>query len=312
MENLEIDLVYLWVDGSDPVWMEKRNAAIGKPNESGTNCKGRYSNHDELKYSIRSIEKYAPWIRKIFIVTDSQTPSWLDTTNPKVRIVDHKEILPPRALPCFNSRVLEHHLHLIPCLAERFIYANDDMLLWKPVTPSDFFAEDGLPIIRFNRRPLRKLSLFIKEKLLHKKLSNYVKTIHRTALLVQKKFGKYYNGKTHHNIDAYLKADNEHIRSIFATEIDASLPNHKRADNDVQRNVYSYAALSLGRAHLKYVTQRTSFRFHIDNPAQYDKLLKYDPTFVCMNDSEFATDADREKAALFLQSRFPEKSSLEK
>ena len=70
MGNFEsdIDLVYLWVDGSDPKWQAKRNAFIGETVEgSSTNCKGRYANNDELKYSLRSVEMYAPWIRKIFI-----------------------------------------------------------------------------------------------------------------------------------------------------------------------------------------------------------------------------------------------------
>ena len=89
--DMPVDLVYLWVDGSDPKWQEKRNKRLGKVEEvSEINCKGRYANNDELMFSLRSVEKYAPWIRKIFIVTDDQVPEWLDTSNPKVRIVDHK------------------------------------------------------------------------------------------------------------------------------------------------------------------------------------------------------------------------------
>ena len=167
INTMEIDFVYLWVDGSDPIWQAKRNSLIGKTEEkSSVNCEGRYANNDELKYSLRSLEMYAPWIRKIFIVTDNQTPEWLDTTNPKIRIVDHKEILPPQSLPCFNSQVIEHFICQIPGLAEHFLYGNDDMYINKPVTPNDFFNPDGLPIIRFNRRPFRKLTLFFKEKIM--------------------------------------------------------------------------------------------------------------------------------------------------
>ena len=65
----DIDLVYLWVDGSDPAWRAKRNAFLGKAQDnSPENCKGRTADNDELKYSLRSVEMYAPWIRKIFIV----------------------------------------------------------------------------------------------------------------------------------------------------------------------------------------------------------------------------------------------------
>ena len=93
-----------------------------------------------FKYSLRSVEMYAPWIRKIFIVTDNQVPKWLDTSNPKIRIVDHKEILPEVSLPCFNSRLIEHFLYKIPGLSEHFLYANDDMFINRPVTPATFFC----------------------------------------------------------------------------------------------------------------------------------------------------------------------------
>ena len=111
---MDIDLVYLWVDGNDPQWLEKHNACIGRMEaKSAVNCKGRYADNDELKYSLRSIEQYAPWIRKIFIVTDNQTPKWLDTSNPKVRVVDHKEVFPnisflPMMICLLIRRCLRH------------------------------------------------------------------------------------------------------------------------------------------------------------------------------------------------------------
>ena len=310
---MDIDLVYLWVNGNDPQWLAKRNACIGKTEEkSAVNCDGRYADNDELKYSLRSIDKYAPWLRRIFIVTDNQVPVWLDTANPKVRIVDHKEIMPDVCLPCFNSAVIEHFLYRIPGLAEHFIYANDDMFINKPVTPETFFGKDGLPIVRFNRRPFRKWTLLFKEKVQGKRLSNYVQTIRNSAELVEKKYGKYYGGKTHHNIDAYLRSDYEHAAKVFEDEIRTTLPNHVRSENDIQRNIYSYVALAEKRAHLHYVTQRTSFRLHIQNESHYGKLERYNPILFCMNDSQYAKDCDRKRAAAFLDKRFPEKSQYEK
>lgn len=310
---MDIDLVYLWVNGNDPQWLAKRNACIGKTEEkSAVNCDGRYADNDELKYSLRSIEKYAPWLRRIFIVTDNQVPVWLDTANPKVRIVDHKEIMPDVCLPCFNSAVIEHFLYRIPGLAEHFIYANDDTFINKPVTPETFFGKDGLPIVRFNRRPFRKWTLLFKEKVQGKRLSNYVQTIRNSAELVEKKYGKYYGGKTHHNIDAYLRSDYEHAAKVFEDEIRTTLPNHVRSENDIQRNIYSYVALAEKRAHLHYVTQRTSFRLHIQNESHYGKLERYNPILFCMNDSQYAKDCDRKRAAAFLDKRFPEKSQYEK
>ncbi len=312
MEN-DIDLVYLWVDGSDPKWVEKRNACIGLPKEgSGVNCKGRYADNDELKYSLRSVELYAPWIRRIFIVTDEQIPRWLDTSNPKIRIVDHKEIMPAVCLPCFNSTVIEHHLHRIPGLAERFLFANDDMFFNQPVAPGDFFAADGLPIARMNRRPFRKLTLFIREKVLRKPIRYFPRVVRAAALAVERKYGTYYKDKAHHNVDPYLKSEYAHVREVFDAEIEPMLGNHVRSSNDIQRHLYTYAALAEKRMHLRYVGQRTSFRFHIENKRHYRKLAKYNPLLFCMNDSEYATDADRKRVTAFLSRRFAEKSSFEK
>lgn len=308
---MDVDLVYLWVNGNDPKWIAKRQASIGDLSEKDVDCEGRYVDNDELRYSLRSVEKYAPWIRKIFIVTDNQVPTWLDASHPKIRIVDHTEIMPAESLPCYNSVIIEHHLHKIPGLSEHFLYANDDMYINKPVAPETFFAKDSLPIMRMNRRPFRKLYLKFKTEVQKKKLSNYMLTIHTAALLVEQKYGKYFNCKTHHNIDSYLKSNYEHVRQVFDDEISVTLCNHVRADNDIQRNIYSYVPLAEKRAHLCYVGRHTSFRFPIDNRKYYAKFEKFNPTFFCMNDSQYADDDDRRQAKAFLEQRFPEKSQFE-
>ncbi|MBD5257039.1 MAG: glycosyltransferase [Bacteroides sp.] len=313
LQTFPIDLVYLWVNGNDPVWREKRNRVIGNTKEKyAVNCEGRYADNDELKYSLRSVDLYAPWINRIFIVTDNQVPGWLDTTNPKIQIVDHTEILPEEALPCFNSGVIEHFISHIPGLSEHFLYANDDMFFNRPVTPDDFFAPDGLPYVRVNRRPLRKLQLWVKTNILHKSLSNFNKKVQNAALMVEKRFGKYYSAKTHHNIDAYLKSECLKTAEIFKNELEATYSHHERNDSDIQRSIYIYTAMAEGRCHPRYVSQKESLRIHIQNPKHYPKLAAYNPLLFCMNDSEYAHDEDRHRAAKFLQERFPEKSQFEK
>ena len=273
----DVDLVYLWVDGNDPEWQKKRNAFIGRKDEdSSRNCKGRYANNDELKYSLRSIGKYAPWIHKIFIVTDNQVPEWLDTSNPRIQIVDHTEILPPESLPCFNSCLIEAFLYRIPGLSEHFLYANDDMFLNKPVTPDTFYAEDGLPIIRITYSRLRDFFLLLKKTVLGIPLKSYVGFVRNSAKLVEKKFGHYYNAKPHHNIDAYLKSYYGYVEQMFNKEISQTLSNHVRKPNDIQRCLYTFVAMAENRCHPVHVTQKTSFRFHIQKQSHYDKLKKYD------------------------------------
>lgn len=108
----------------------------------------RFVENDELRYSLRSAERYAPWIRRIYILTDDQTPAWLDTSNPRVRVVSHREIMPAEILPVFNSCTIELFLPRIPGLAEHFLYANDDMFFSRPVDPGFFFDEGGRPVVR--------------------------------------------------------------------------------------------------------------------------------------------------------------------
>ena len=99
----------------------------------------RYRDNGELQYSMRSIEKYAPWVRRIYLVTSGQVPAWLDLSNPRVQVVTHAEIFPnPAHLPVFSSPAIEVHLHRIPGLAPRFIYFNDDVMLGADVWPDDF------------------------------------------------------------------------------------------------------------------------------------------------------------------------------
>lgn len=310
--NMDIDLVYLWVNGNDPKWRAKRDAYIGKPTQSQTNCEGRYAENGELKYSLRSVEKYAPWIRRIFIVTDNQTPEWLDTDNPKIRIVDHTEIMPKECLPCFNSAVIELFLDKIPGLSEHFLYANDDMYFNRPVFPETFFAHDGKPYVFLIRKHFRKLALFYREKVLGKTLNPHLQTINNASKLVERHYGKYYSGKPHHNIDVYLKSTVTLTNEVFKEEFRKMWEHHERSREDIERCVYSYAALAEKRAHLQYTTNTFSFRIEIAEREQYKRFEQCQPQLFCTNDSERASNADRLFAAEYINKLFPEKSEYEK
>ncbi|BBH65607.1 exopolysaccharide phosphotransferase [Actinoplanes sp. OR16] len=144
-----IDVVYTWVDGSDPDWVDRKNASLAAFGREQTNTiaanASRFISRDELKYSLRSIAAYAPWVRKIFLVTDDQVPPWLDTSDPRLTVVSHREVFGDTGvLPTFNSHAIESRLHRIPGLAEHFIYFNDDMFLGRPVSPEAFFHANGI------------------------------------------------------------------------------------------------------------------------------------------------------------------------
>ena len=67
----------------------------------------RYVDHQELRYSLRSVEAYAPWVNHIYVITDEQKPSWMKS-HPKITIIDHSEIVPSIYRPLFSSIAIEH------------------------------------------------------------------------------------------------------------------------------------------------------------------------------------------------------------
>jgi hypothetical protein len=147
--DFPIDVVYTWVDGNDPGWLKRKrqtheSAGLGTLNEFAAND-SRFTSHDELRYSLRSLEMYADWVRHVYLVTDDQVPDWLYVENPKLRIVSHRELFGDRGrLPTFNSHAIETQLHHLGDLSEHYLYMNDDVFFGRPVSPDIFFLSNGL------------------------------------------------------------------------------------------------------------------------------------------------------------------------
>lgn len=138
-----VDLVYTWVDGSDLAWLEKRARWEGTGFTADAQLASRFVNHDELRYSLRSVEMYANWFNHLYLVTDAQVPEWLNREHPRLTVVDHRDLFTEDELPLFNSHAIESRLHHIPGLSERFIYLNDDVFFGSPVWPEDFYTGAG-------------------------------------------------------------------------------------------------------------------------------------------------------------------------
>ncbi|MEU3457900.1 stealth family protein [Micromonospora sp. NPDC006766] len=142
-----IDAVFTWVDGSDPEWLRRKMAALTSPEARHAVAanSSRYHNRDELRYAMRSLYSFAPWLRRIFLVTDSQLPSWLDPAHPMITVVTHATLFADLGgRSSFNSHAIESRLHRIEGLAEHFLYFNDDVFLGRPVLPTHFFHANGI------------------------------------------------------------------------------------------------------------------------------------------------------------------------
>ncbi len=304
-----VDLVYLWVDGNDQKWLEKRNSFLDESIKKAS-ITGRYENNDELKYSLRSIEKNLPWIRKIFIITDNQVPNFIDINNTKIQIINHEEIIPKEILPIFNSVVIEYFLHNIPNLSEKFLLASDDCFVNKNLTP-DFFFKNDLPIVRMIKSPTLKMKIFFK-RLMKVKVDNYKLSIENAYKLIDKKYKKYYPVRPHHNIDAFLKSEYKRTFQTFENDLKKVYHNRFRNATDIQRILFQYDLLARNRGYLHYITNEDSYliQVHFDDFSKY--ISRYNPTLFCLNETEKSTNEDRKRIVPFLKKLFPTKSKFEK
>lgn len=137
----KIDFVVTWLDSNDPEWIETYRKYRGGEHKED---KGRYRDWDIFKYWFRAVEKYAPWVNKVFLVTNGKNPDWINKDNPKLALVSHSDYMPEKYLPTFNSRAIELNFHRIEGLSEHFVYFNDDFFLNNYVFPEDYFRK-GLP-----------------------------------------------------------------------------------------------------------------------------------------------------------------------
>ena len=150
-DESSIDVVYTWVNGSDPKHF-KNVKKYKNENYTQTDIfnQNRFFDNDELKYSLRSLEKHAPWFRNVYIVTNGQIPNWLNLENPRVKLITHEQIFANRShLPTFNSAAIEVNLHRIEGLSKKFVYFNDDVMLMKNIFIKDFYTSKGKAVQTF-------------------------------------------------------------------------------------------------------------------------------------------------------------------
>nr|AGC72369.1 hypothetical protein [uncultured bacterium A1Q1_fos_15] len=293
--QFDIDLVFTWVDDSDPAWQAQR-ARFALPGEddsgessttSATASDGRselrFRNRDELRYALRSVYRYADWARHIFIVTAGQTPSWL-TDHPKISVVPHTDILDEHYVPTFNSHAIESALHRIPGLAEHFVYFNDDVMLCRPTWPSTFFAGPHLPKVFLSRDRIPTTA--------GERHTSVYTAGRNAAELVQREFGRVPMFVPKHAPFALTKELMGAIEERFGPSVAATRSARFRSDTDISTaaNMAGYVALLTGSgvtAELSagYVSGGTRARLEIDTvlaASPYDTI--------CVNDAGPATD----------------------
>ncbi|MFC0820945.1 stealth family protein [Moraxella marmotae] len=226
-----VDVVYTWVDNSDPAWQDKYQFHKAMYESQGIDLgsfatdNARFENHHELYYSIKSVQKNMPWIRHIYVVTDGQTPAWINEFN-NITMVFHHQIIDAQYLPTFNSHVIEAFLHKIPNLSENFLYFNDDVFVAKPLQKSHFFAANDIA------------SLFVSAKKLADMQNKGLKTSTLSACirvksLLERHFSVSIDHALVHTYYPLKKSAYEQAWKIFGEQILTFLPNKFRTNHDL-------------------------------------------------------------------------------
>jgi hypothetical protein len=280
-----IDAVYTWVDGEDPVWRERmlraRAAADGREYHPLAQGDHRFVQRDELKFSLRSVAMYAPWIRHIYLVTDGQCPDWLDRNHPKITLVDHKDIFDDHSvLPVFNSNAIISRLHHIPGLGEHYIYFNDDFFLGRPLTPNQFFTPQGLALVSpsRNRRPFGAAAASDEP---HFNLSRNIRA------LIQQEFGVTISHAIKHTPYPQLRSVHEEMEAKFADVYRATVSSRFRHHEDIVADqLFHYYAQAIGKAvpsQLRY--DYVNIGVAAEMPRLRRLLNSRDKDVFCLNDA---------------------------
>ena len=327
-----IDFVVTWVDGLDPHWLQEKERY--KSNIYMDDSMVRYRDFGTLRYLLRSIEKFAPWVRTIFLVTNGQVPKWLDFDNPKLKIVKHADFIPEKYLPTFNPQTIEWHLHKIQGLSENFVYFNDDVILMDYVKPSDFFKNDmpcdtfGLGIVQpktvFSRMFFNNICVLNKHfdfrdtlKSNHRKFFNfkYGKILFKTYILSKRKI---FYGMYDPHITLSLKKN--YFEILWKKErllIEESCKNKFRSQSDITIWLVRYWQLLTG--HFMPRSNNFGRLYSMDNFIQVknikNRLRKKKYKVICVNDnsqSDMAFDYKEKYFSNIMNNIFNEKSCFEK
>jgi len=142
LKIMPIDAVYTWVDGNDPAYQAVYRQYAQTPSDLNPE---RYRDlYTLLKYSLRSLERYAPWVREVYLFTcRPQAPAWLNTAHPRLHLIHHDTVFDPQYLPTFSCNAIESYLHALPNASPYLLYFNDDYLLGRATPRQDFLTDDG-------------------------------------------------------------------------------------------------------------------------------------------------------------------------
>ncbi|HEY9313618.1 stealth family protein [Williamsia sp.] len=304
--NFDIDIVFSWVDGSSAEFQAQRakrmqNYVVGEGDASAA----RFRQIDELKYALRSVHMYAPWIRRIFVATDSPRPAWLADDDRVTFVPSEEFFVDTSVLPTHNSQAVESQLHHIPGLSEHFLYSNDDMFFGRPVGPQAFFSPGGVSMFI---EATTRIGLGYSNT----DRSGFENAARVNRRLLQDRFGLMTTRHLEHAATPLRKSVMREMELQFSDEFASTAASVFRASDNISvtNSLYHYYALMTGRA----VVQKEAKVKYIDTTAvaglkAMERMLpRRDVDFFCLNDGstpEVDLELRTQTVTRFLDSYFP-------
>lgn len=322
----QIDIVIPWVDGSDKKWQIKASKYLKMKEISGVH----YRDYDTLKYTLRSIDKYFSWVHKIYLVTDNQKPRWINESNKKLEIIDHKDIIDEKYLPTFNSNVILMNIHKIPNLSDKFVILEDDMLITKKVENNTFFKNDLPCDFMIENALTATLNLFTTcfnaMQLINYKFNkrNFIK--HHFNKYFSLKYGienfrtilsspyEYYTGfVSKHAALPMLKKTYKNVWDDFGVKLEENNTHKTRKTTDITNWIMRYYQLASG----DFVpVSPNRYKYFNLGDVDFDKLNKdlqnQRYLSICLNDQNISDiELTKKKLKETLEQTFPKKSQFE-
>ena len=335
----QIDFVVTWLDSSDSEW--QKSLATYRPNTTGDVSEARFRDMNIFRYWFRAVEQYAPWVRKVFLITNGKFPEWINKDNPKLVLVRHEDYMPQEILPTFNSCAIELHMHKIKGLSEHFVYFNDDIFLNSPVTP-DYYFKDGLPC-DINKETYYNVPIYTEKD----RFGIYMSMLANIGILnrhfrrwdtvrqsPKRWFGTHLGAKglimslllarqrlfigfsNFHLEQAYLKTV---FDEIWEKEPDFMKESCSRFREEITANPYIFRYWQLATNRF-FPKKRDGHFFFLTERRTMDQiertLLENQGTSICLNDTSLCPDNDyeyiKERLQAILEKKFPQKSMFER
>jgi len=298
-----IDAVYTWVNHADPEWQNHWISTFPEQEFDPD----RYTSNDELRYSLRSLNKYAPWLRKIYVVSNCSQPDWLND-NEKIVWVEHEDIFPNQAdLPTFNSHAIEACLHRIEGLSENFIYLNDDFVLGQPCLPSDFFDEVGRSLAYFESYGM------VDDSEDKEEIPDYLAAAKNSKALIKKVFLNYDARNLHRHVPYALKKSvMSELETTFLSAFEHTRQSKRRSEDDINLTSFLYHHF----AYAKGLAVKGDAPGLIVRPTNADSVAgrdSYKYKILCFNDGDGSSENAKYKAQTqaFFNKRLAERAPWE-